>query len=1237
MQDSTGALIPGVEITATNNGTGIVSNTVTNEAGAYNFPSLQTGTYSLRAELPGFQTQQFTNVALGISQQVRLNFRLEVGSVSQQVEVSIAADTLLATSSASVGSVLPEYKVRDLPTVRGNVLDLISTSAGTVELDSGRVGNFAGARVSAVAVTRDGVNVQDGRYEFGAFSAVFQSPDMVEEVRVIVAPSDAEVGRGSGQVQLSTRSGTNQFHGSAYWTNSNSVLNANTWSRNFNNSPKDYFNRNEYGARLGGPIIRNKSFFFAFFTGQRVAIRETFLGNVLTEQARRGTFRYFPGADNNNANSAAPTVDRNGNPVRPAAATGDLRSFNVFAADPLRTGISSHAWIQESLARMPLPNDFTGGDGLNTARIRFVRKIPGRDIGVGEGVEVNRDQYNLRLDHNFNQTHKLSIIATREKDWSFGQPVPRPWPTGFDGTTVKRPDVYTVKLVSTLSSTVVNEFTGARKRSMNWAYSAANRNDDHGREALKYIPSANGINFRLSPSTFSVFNGYGGFGSWREGINPQWTIGDSLSWTMGKHAFKAGGEYRNTSSNGFNDPDVTPIVVFGAGSQAVTGIDATAFQGLTSTNQTLARNILLDLNGSVGTIRQSFVMKDSKELKFFTSPEVPNNRQILYQNEFSAFFKDDWKLRPDLTLNLGAHWEYYGPPWEKRGLAGAVTSLDQLKCGYACGLTTVELVGRNSPNPDKNTYYGRIDWNNLGPNVGLSWNIPWLDNTVLRVGYGVVYEGALRNFIGVGGVLRTPGMFIGNSGSGASYTPANYTGLTQVQLPIPKAIETPLLPMALNDKSQTIAVYDHISPYTQNFNFEIQRELMENLTLEARYVGTKGTKLWGVINLNTEDIFNNGILQAFNVTRAGGDADLFNRMLMGINIGGGASTVNGTTMTGSQALRLNSTTRTQLANGNVGALANYLNTNTAGTGQPGGLIRRNGFPENFINANPQFNSVNLETNPANSTYHSVQLQLTKRLSNGFTNSTTYTWSKALGESDGSGGATSRDPRNRSINKRLLGFDRRHALTSNGTLELPFGPNKALLNGAPGWVSRIVEKWQLGGIFTLTSGAPLTITAERSTIYNSTTDTTPVIVGNFSNKGKVVPLDVGATYFEGYRVVDDPYKSSVTSVGNVVGSFSNRAIVDASGNLVFVNPQPGTLGNYGLTTIIGPGRWSLDLNLIKRITITEGKEFEFRLTAENALNHANWNNPETSINSLDFGRITGASGNRLVTTSLRLNF
>src|SRR5215468_5368678 len=246
VSDPTGALIPGVEVTATNVNTGISTTQLTNEAGAYQIPSLQPGTYRLRALLAGFQTATRENIQLSQGQQVRFNFTLLVGTVATAVEVLADSATALATTTATVGDVLPDTEVRNLPLATRNVIDLAYVTAGTVGE------NFAGARMSQINTTRDGLPTGDGRYLDwnGAYSGTFTSPDLVEEVQVNVTSVDAAVGRGSGQVRLQTRSGTNQFHGALFYSDQNSKLAANSWFQNVASAPKDYVNQNQFGGRL---------------------------------------------------------------------------------------------------------------------------------------------------------------------------------------------------------------------------------------------------------------------------------------------------------------------------------------------------------------------------------------------------------------------------------------------------------------------------------------------------------------------------------------------------------------------------------------------------------------------------------------------------------------------------------------------------------------------------------------------------------------------------------------------------------------------------------------------------------------------------------------------------------------------------------------------------------------------------------------------------------------------------
>jgi hypothetical protein len=393
--DASAALVPGVTVTAQNTATGIMTTRVTNESGSYDFPSLQPGTYILSANLPGFQTATFNNVQLGQAQQVRLNFTLQVGALTQGIEVAVTVDTLLTSTSASVGNVLTDSVVRDLPLASRNVLDLVATTPGVVTTTNafgGAVQNFGGTPFSQVNTTRDGLVTNDGRYNNsnGAYSAVYTSPDMVEEIRITANNIDPALGRGSAQVQLRTRAGGNAFHGAVFYTNNNSAFTTQTWFQNLTNVPKSYTNRNQFGGRIGGPIIKNKAFFFVLIDDQRFLQKEDFVATVLTEPARQGIFRYLTeGATgvnggtarrNTNATGVTPSVDLNGNTLTTNPTNGAplfLNSFNLFSDvnDPNRTRIDPIWYSPQYLTRMPQANDWTVGDGLNTAGHRWRRPI----------------------------------------------------------------------------------------------------------------------------------------------------------------------------------------------------------------------------------------------------------------------------------------------------------------------------------------------------------------------------------------------------------------------------------------------------------------------------------------------------------------------------------------------------------------------------------------------------------------------------------------------------------------------------------------------------------------------------------------------------------------------------------------------------------------------------------------------------------------------------------------------
>jgi hypothetical protein len=322
-----------------------------------------------------------------------------------------------------------------------------------------------------------------------------------------------------------------------------------------------------------------------------------------------------------------------------------------------------------------------------------------------------------------------------------------------------------------------------------------------------------------------------------------------------------------------------------------------------------------------------------------------------------------------------------------------------------------------------------------------------------------------------------------------------------------------------------------------------------------------------------------------------------------------------------------------------------LTTTSTGTGTNGGLITQNGFPDNFIVVNPQFGSVVLQANDDNSIYHSLQTSVTQRGSN-FVGQFSYVWSRNLGNT-GAGNAFSsdtdsglRDPRNRGLQRGLVGFHRTHNFKAHGTFDLPFGPGQMALSNAPNWVHRIVEGWQVSGIFNWTSGAPLDFSSGLDTLWDRSNDTyADLASGTLADlDGSLVVRDGGVVeYFTHLSVEDAPTPAGMDS--GVAGRFTNRMIVDSSGNPVLMNPDAGGVGNTAsnLGAIEGPSSIGLDMGLSKRVQIDESRWFELRADVINILNTPQWGNPNTNINSNNFGRITNAGGTRTVTINARFEF
>jgi hypothetical protein len=720
-------------------------------------------------------------------------------------------------------------------------------------------------------------------------------------------------------------------------------------------------------------------------------------------------------------------------------------------------------------------------------------------------------------------------------------------------------------------------------------------------------------------------------------------------------------------------------------------------------------------SGPLGTppISQFYFLSDPNQTTWSDYRNDPFFRKKIIQKEFTAFVKDDYKITKDLTLNLGLRWEYYGVPFVDSGLTVApvgggfaafgISGRDftgWMNPGVRGDVTSMEFVGPNSPNEDKSIY--QKDFNNFGPAVGFAWQVPWFGagKTTIRGGYQVTFQGGGRFDELQNGAFVGPNLFPGPLGAPPGSTfqagvfPQNvYMDLTSVPaaLPIPVPV-APMQPIPLTSRTTAFSVFDpnYVAPYVQNLTLSVTRSVSRNLTVDLRYVGTLAKKQRGVLPLNAPNFLYNGLLDEFSRVRTGteitkvqGDPlSLLDQILAGMNICAAGCTagpvygpIGTTTSSGYQSaalqMRSHSSFQNNLANGNFVALASTLNTLSDPSFFPpvnGSALRRNGFPDNFVATNPQFGTLGYFTNINYNNYHAFQAQVSMRPVYGLSGQATYSWSRNLGL------GTIANPVDRAADYTNIGNNPGHSIRTNATVELPLGPNKLFFGNSSGWVARAIERWQLGLIYNLSTGAPTTITATPM-LYD---DGVPDIVFPFDlneMKGVRWGIPQGAflegRYFDNndkFVKVSDPQCATVTplqglnannrctlsGVAMAVEASApgavNRVFPDGQTRpsvIVLQHPQPGRRGTLGNNSVVGLGTWRFDANLGKTFQITESKSLQIRFDAQNVLNHPQPSTPNFSINgqgpfgqitdTIGFGVTPAKTGGRMLQGQLRLNF
>jgi len=426
-------------------------------------------------------------------------------------------------------------------------------------------------------------------------------------------------------------------------------------------------------------------------------------------------------------------------------------------------------------------------------------------------------------------------------------------------------------------------------------------------------------------------------------------------------------------------------------------------------------------------------------------------------------------------------------------------------------------------------------------------------------------------------------------------------------------------------------------PYVQNWNASLGREIAKGLVLDVRYVGSKGTRLIQGVNINEVNIFENGILNAFNITDAGGNSPLLNQIFKGLNVPQ-VGVVDGVNITGSQALRQNTTLQAYLLNNNVAGFANFLGYNTFITGIRGGLLKNGGLPANFVVANPQFGTAALMGNFTNSTYHSLQVEANKRFQDGFQVQASYVRSKSLGTYDGNTQnevSAFRTLRNEGLSKQLLSFDIPNVWKVSGVWDLPFGPGRRVLNTSHGVVARFVEKWQTSVIFSKQSGTPTSFSNSGGGTFDNVSATSIQLGPNPS--GSVQKVGNNVVYFNGLTQVTDPSVKNLPA--NLQSLSTLYAIQAGNGQLLLQNPAPGSIGTLSPTSFRGLGSFTLNAQVSKAVALSTERNITLRLRADalNLLNKPIWGTPNLNIDSTNFGQITSASGTRNIVLGARVEF
>ncbi|MDX2269190.1 MAG: carboxypeptidase regulatory-like domain-containing protein [Bryobacter sp.] len=1027
--DSSGAPVAGANVQLINEGTAQTFRLETSSSGSYAFESIAVGNYTVQVEAAGFKRFIAKSNVVNIGQPTTVNVTLEVGAVTESIEVESAYEQVQVSTSGNIGNVLSENVIKDLPIVgsRGrNPLDLVLRQPGVVSgANTGGGIHVNGARDRAWNFTIDGIDANETSAGGSNFAPIRTNPDSLAEFKVITSNATAEFGRNSGgQVSLVTKSGTNEVHGQGFWFYRSPRLNASEWQANLQGQGKPQFVQNIFGGSVGGPIVKNKLFYFGNL--QRLTARDSAIVNrtVYTDTAKQGIFRYVRGGRNLPAGSAGASVDASGNVV-PGTNIG---TYNILTQDPERLGADPR--IRDLIQRLPAPNNFFGGDGLNTALYTFT--------ALG-----NERQYDVTMKFDYILNDKNTIYARI----LFGE----------QNTLCDRVNGGAPFFAG--SNCPVNTFRTPSNLAFNWRTNPTSKITNElvvGRNYFAFdfqVPTAdlNAINLTgapvLVPESLT-------FGNARK-LNT-WQIVDNFSYFAGAHTLKGGINFRLASHRdvrgSVGGANITTTANF---SRTVNTVDPARFGLPADINTAFDRpNLESSINymlGRVGTVNRGFVNTgDQFEAQLY-------NFKALY-NEYDFYFQDTWKVTRNLTVDLGLRLEMKMAP--QSDPEGRILNPDQ----------AIAIGG--APTSNARWVEGRLfrsDRNNWGPSLGIAYD-PFGDGkTVIRSNYRLAYD-RLNTFVLSSSVLQNlPGQAQGSTNQAFGQAGGRLRNLnTSILTPNGRPSDF-AQPPAFSANTITVVDPNFEMPQTHMWSFGIQRQVARNTVIDVNYIGRRAHNLFGAYNINQVNLTNNGFLDAYNVVAGGGQSPLINQLL-------GPDPRRRSTETGSDLMRR--VYAADIRGNSVGIIAQDISRRLVG-GRT--LPAASGLGEFFFLNNPQHANTNVIDSNDFSTYHGLQIQVERRMTKGFTAQLGYTWSKSMdtrsfdptfttvsGGVNQSGSSTPFDIYNRRGNYAPSDFDRRHALQGYWLYEIPFAANAA----KP--LRLALADWQVTGALTLTSGRPFTV-------------------------------------------------------------------------------------------------------------------------------------------------------------------